>query len=983
MVQRKVPNKLGIQADHVKPEKPGNLRPSSPRHQDGKNKGIELKKKMKKSRSIKCSDLESSRSPTIRRGVQLPGKPPPLDVPASAATPQKQPSIIRGSYASPNYMKSTSSFDARKECPHVSYRSSQTSNGSKKPRKISNNSKLGSVCGHKPGKTLTRSSSLKLVRTLTKSPSFKISRASTRKCSQVVLCESLDAQRATCSSTLKDSKFPAYLALSPGATESEGTSAMKVCPYTYCSLNGHRHAPLPPLKGFLSTRRRMLKTQKSMKLGCLSPRRSKPSGDGKKEIAEQIAIIGKPPIKELDSNVPAINALTQEDQMDFFIEIYVGDMEAAAETTGRTKQNGDGQNEINFAATDFMPSVSASNETAAEHDSGPVVESFSDEAPAAVENFSDEAPLSEIDFDDNLGNSSKVHPTEMEAAEEEYPPSSTQEEETPEYLGNQSYMEVESLASTELDEIDSETSDMDWEEAQNSALSLDDEVGKSAQSNNEYAIESGSSFGDDNPSFQNESIIKSDDNLRSYFDKIPADEGLEEFFEEEGEISRCLYQNLGSYESNQNNQVSPNDELQETTLEKRDGNAESDDFVASAITLAPIEEPIEQAAEASNKILEAENENPRTNLQLQDDKKESATKIKDEALIDHHNQYLQDTKASDLLGNEFDPSHTESCHDETHKDYSSSDDTEAYQVWAPREDAFHESLLPITKDPETNQNLEQERSAAVVGDKTEQEKQKGAAESPIRIPSSDLLQGLSEADQGMTKEHNNEIQLGSTAKDGEPNQALVSEGFPAETQVHSSNKQSQTCKMSDSIDSEEQTHSGLNKVSVAEKSNENVNEMEAAYSATLDPEEIPSSSENAASTQANIAFFRSGCHPSQELPEAPNIIRINRRKRPVEELEEPRQFNPREPNYLPIEPDPDAEKVDLRHQMMDERKNAEEWMLDYALQQTVTKLAPARKRKVALLVEAFEKVMPIPKYKPNLRQTSAAFAHARTIQACS
>lgn len=979
MVQRKVPNKLGIQADHVKAEKPGNLRPSSPSHQDGKNRGAELKKKMKKSRSIKRSDLESSRSPTIRRGVQLPGKPPPLDVPASAATPQKQPSIIRGSYASPNYLKSTSSFDARKECSHVSYRSSQTSNGSKKPQKISNNSKLGLVCGHKSGKTLTRSSSLKIVRTLTKSPSFKPSKASTRKRSQVVLCGSLDAQRATCSSTLKDSKFPAYLALSPGATESEGTSAMKVCPYTYCSLNGHHHAPLPPLKGFLSARRRILKTQKSMKLGCLSPCRSKPSGDGKKEITEQIAIIGKPPIKELDSNVPAINALTQADQMDFFIEIYFRDMEAAAETTGRTKQNGDGQDEINFAATDFMPSVSASNETAAEHDSGPVVESFSAEAPAVVENFSDEALLCETDFEDDLGNSSEVHSTEMEAAEEEYSPSSTLEEETPEYSGNQSYMEVESPASTELDEIESETSEMDWEEAQNSALSLDDEVGKSAQSNNEYAFESGSSLGDDSLSFQNESIIKSDDNLRSYFDKIPADEGLEEFFEEEGEISGCSYQNLGSNESNQNNQVSPNDELQETTLEKRDGNAKSDDFVASAITLAPIEEPIEQAAEASDEILEADNKNPRTNLQLRDDKKESATKIKDEALIDHHNQYLQDTEASDLLGNEFDPSHTESCHDETHGNYSSSDDTEG----APREEAFYESLLTINKDPETNQNLKQELSAAVVGDKTEEEKQKGAAESPIRIPSSDLLQGLSEADQGMTKEHNNEIQLGSTAKDGEPNQAFVNEVFPAETQVHPSNKQSQTCKMSDSIDSEEQTHSGLNKVSVAEKSNDNVNEMEAAYSTTLDPEEIPPSSENAASTQAKIAFFRSGCHPSQELPEAPNIIRINRRKRPVEELEEPRQFNPREPNYLPIEPDPDAEKVDLRHQMMDERKNTEEWMLDYALQQTVTKLAPARKRKVALLVEAFEKVMPIPKYKPNLRQTSAAVAHARTIQACS
>jgi hypothetical protein len=69
--------------------------------------------------------------------------------------------------------------------------------------------------------------------------------------------------------------------------------------------------------------------------------------------------------------------------------------------------------------------------------------------------------------------------------------------------------------------------------------------------------------------------------------------------------------------------------------------------------------------------------------------------------------------------------------------------------------------------------------------------------------------------------------------------------------------------------------------------------------------------------------------------------------------------------------------------MMDDRKNSEEWMLDYALRQAVTKLAPARKRKVALLVEAFEKVLPTPKYETHMRHTSATFSHTRPIQACS
>uniref|UniRef100_A0A0E0KQN6 Calmodulin-binding domain-containing protein n=1 Tax=Oryza punctata TaxID=4537 RepID=A0A0E0KQN6_ORYPU len=67
-------------------------------------------------------------------------------------------------------------------------------------------------------------------------------------------------------------------------------------------------------------------------------------------------------------------------------------------------------------------------------------------------------------------------------------------------------------------------------------------------------------------------------------------------------------------------------------------------------------------------------------------------------------------------------------------------------------------------------------------------------------------------------------------------------------------------------------------------------------------------------------------------------------------------FNPRAPNFLPVEPDPEAEKVDLRHQMMGDRKNAEEWMVDYALRRAVNKLARAQKRKVEMLVQAFETV---------------------------
>ncbi|CAL0326613.1 unnamed protein product [Lupinus luteus] len=89
-----------------------------------------------------------------------------------------------------------------------------------------------------------------------------------------------------------------------------------------------------------------------------------------------------------------------------------------------------------------------------------------------------------------------------------------------------------------------------------------------------------------------------------------------------------------------------------------------------------------------------------------------------------------------------------------------------------------------------------------------------------------------------------------------------------------------------------------------------------------------------------------------------NLRKVVLLRRFIKALEKVRKFNPRGPRYLPIEPDSEAEKVNLRSQDMLERKGTEEWMLDYALQRVVSRLTPERKRKVGLLVEAFETVMP-------------------------
>ncbi|KAK1427087.1 hypothetical protein QVD17_15770 [Tagetes erecta] len=81
-------------------------------------------------------------------------------------------------------------------------------------------------------------------------------------------------------------------------------------------------------------------------------------------------------------------------------------------------------------------------------------------------------------------------------------------------------------------------------------------------------------------------------------------------------------------------------------------------------------------------------------------------------------------------------------------------------------------------------------------------------------------------------------------------------------------------------------------------------------------------------------------------------------KRFVNELEKVKKFNPKKPRYLPVPPETETETVSLRRQTAGGKKNSDEWMLDYALQKVVSELAPTQKRKVSLLVRAFESVAP-------------------------
>ncbi|XWS59054.1 hypothetical protein CRYUN_Cryun08bG0089000 [Craigia yunnanensis] len=61
------------------------------------------------------------------------------------------------------------------------------------------------------------------------------------------------------------------------------------------------------------------------------------------------------------------------------------------------------------------------------------------------------------------------------------------------------------------------------------------------------------------------------------------------------------------------------------------------------------------------------------------------------------------------------------------------------------------------------------------------------------------------------------------------------------------------------------------------------------------------------------------------------------------------------------------------------RKNAVEWMLDHALRQVISTLAPSQKRKVALLVQAFETVSPLPENGDDMRSNAAASSPTTSV----
>ncbi|KAH0459418.1 hypothetical protein IEQ34_012232 [Dendrobium chrysotoxum] len=241
MVLRKMLDKFRSRSETKKvSEEPDKSDSSKQQKQDGGHGGGETKKKLKKVRSVRVADFDGVRK-APKKTSQHPLR----------KSPQQATNEV------PNYMKSTSSYDARKEKSKVAIDSSTPITATSKS--------LSSAA-----RVLVKNSSLKLLRSSMKKNKGKNKQSLIYK------------NRATCSSPIKDSETPESVDLK----EQHDALALKVCPYTYCSLHGHKHGAVPSLKRFLSARRQSLRVQKSMKLRGYSS--IKTNGDKEAELVENV-----------------------------------------------------------------------------------------------------------------------------------------------------------------------------------------------------------------------------------------------------------------------------------------------------------------------------------------------------------------------------------------------------------------------------------------------------------------------------------------------------------------------------------------------------------------------------------------------------------------------------------------------------------------------------------------------------------------------
>ncbi|WOK99122.1 hypothetical protein Cni_G07834 [Canna indica] len=1015
--------------------------------------------------------------------------------------------------ASPNYMKPTTCSDARKERVQVTVKS---------PAPVTTDK--GKTCKSTTTSDSRPSSSspvIKTLKTLARKASLRPRRPSMKKSSATALSPRKNVRRATCSSTLKDSKFPKVLDLSPGDKDVELTSIVKVCPFDYCSLNGHRHRHLHSLKRLPSARRRSLKTQRSVKLKRLSSVRKRSFRKGRRNISS-----GKIRSSQGSKFSPIIEEVTD----DFFVEIYAEPPENDPKYTNCEKRSK--QQELDREISKILSSLESmeddveSSEEETEEVDGTVTLLEIPEIYAQISFGDNLDQTSDISFDDmyadsdisdseakeqtltcfhenhhnwgyqccgvNLEENRAVSPDDSEESRSNDPTHMDHEvkaamfgyiktencEENdgaldafllaPESISMTGHGERGSLDSDYQEEAPGsnagmkiETSDSCNELGLVAGLLEDNFVNgfsfaqkcTSMTSQDEDVPEKGlilpsevASLGDNRDcsehgeegsiiKVQNSCISikdeengigKTDDSSINGFGRKESElDGLKECeLDEINHIIDALNEDIGDCKDEETNinafksEISERDDLVESKLATHDkcpenmssivvedeetGNGEDENIVSFASKKS--EQDLEETESATDDV------GP-DSINLSNVVAESANTESGKAEENDISFGCQRSEESELTAYESPDNinlsvvaeDVETGCDKNKDDESGFDSKKAVA------DSFEESKLAT--DVEIGGAKDEKKTNICISSKRAEQdlEESGLAtddESPGNI---NLSSSESETSESSVHE---ESDL-STDIENPDNYCTISEdrignGKLREystIEVEFSGSQFEICDVH-----QNESVSGFQQPRLDIESRRSCDAAEDWSISNAIPESISinltkkiNSEDNQMSEndelEGNDMFFdhdvadnlgsiengitipteKARC---SDMPEVCNKQKVRRRRsinrRNILEMEMLRLINPRAPRFLPLKPDPEDENVDLRHQLMDERKSADAWMIDCALQRVVKKLAPARKKKVALLVEAFEAVIPC---ESTLMSPTSGFG--RPIQACS
>ncbi|XP_049932155.1 uncharacterized protein LOC116248005 isoform X2 [Nymphaea colorata] len=1056
--------------------------------------GGEPKKKLIRLRSVKIADRGGIRLPTKQ------GKGGTNQSGVHVGPHKKNSSARKVKRRSPNYMNPTSNSDRRKE------ESLQVSTHKQTSDKIQSSIHLSHARKKNDMKSLSRVSSLKPRKPSMKTcgvPSYLVP----------------DVTRATCSSTLKDSKFPDYVDLNPGGTESEGTSVMKVCPYTYCSLNGHCHKPSPPLKRFLSARRRSLKAQKSIKMreaiGCKIKTVMK--GRNKTDTGLDLMpqdVLNSP--RSLDSwDEQSCELLTEDWDDDFFIEIYansipditdpeifeefgvmehssldvpqvtnekmdttvpidpsvvayekvhsafgkravtevqedhLGEPESVVDSSFSepslvdVEEDGNQQDQSTDSFFAHEEAINASGGT-----SEPIDCSREEENPASVENSSSiQTAAAKSKFpDDDLVSNNECDLTSSaseiifmaEAGGTSEPIDCSREEENPASAENSSSIQTavaseicakskfpdDDLVSNNEYDLTSSASEIIF---MAEAGATSEQIDFSREEENLVSAENSSSiqtalaseicakskFPEDDLVSNNEcDLTSSASEITLMAEAIPSDEDIVSYGPEEpvGSSDEIAFppvedNNAFSESLNIGTVAAPSDgtcitkgddgvimeflDINTTGVECIDNNGEipkSDNGLPGEATPVASSNKIHESDETNDmeeNLGEVDVADDQAGLDLQTLDEENTDGSGDDLVADHG-----------MVACASKP-------DSAFREVTEEDQKKMNEPGDTPEDQVYDSVL-VFKAKETAvtevDNLSNAEKDTNLHQSDSAKGKNGYCQNVLDVGTFPVEQESSTTDGENCNQETDELQISQDENMYSPpvswNRSYIS------SEERAGEKEKQACTVKGSFEKgatkqikhalhqdAEELLLGAKTKHYAKDENEFIIEKIGCpilcRGSSLKEITNFEGKEQIEDVSKGGKFMM----PERVLRltrsfSAPKQIRRGRSKYVIEDRNEGRMFNPRRPMFLPINPDPEREKVNLRHQMMDERKKAEEWMLDYALRKAVSRLAPSQRKKVTLLVAAFEAIMPSSKCEARRNPAAVSSTYTRSLQAC-